>query len=143
MIQGLISLSSFTASSTLFRKKHIIHSTEDSQRKKLQLHRSKDGRNWAVMITVTSALVFIEMTLFGCNMRMKCLTTNTEKTADYYHFTHAYAIQPIGCLDQVNVIPNLEKDNFADQEISEQEASQEGRGITKIDKQAHHTSTVY
>lgn len=95
------------------------------------------------MITVTSALVFIEMTLFGCNMRMKRLTTNTEKTADYYHFTHAYAIQPIGCLDQVNVIPNLEKDNFADQEISEQEASQEGRGITKIDKQAHHTSTVY
>lgn len=95
------------------------------------------------MITVTSALVSIEITLFGCNMYMKCLTTNTEKTADYYHFTHAYAVQPIGYLDQVNVIPNLEKDNFADQEISEQEASQEGRGITKIDKQAHHTSTVY
>lgn len=48
----------------------------------------------------------------------------------------------IDYLDQVNVIPNLEKDNSADQEISEQEASQEGRGITKIDKQAHHTSTV-
>lgn len=95
------------------------------------------------MITVTTALVFIEIILFGCNTHMKRLTTNTEKRADYYHFIHACAVQPVDYLDQVNVIPNLEKDNFADQEISEQEASQEGRGTTEIDKQAHHTSTVY
>jgi len=95
------------------------------------------------MTSATTALLFIEMILCGCNMHMKCLTTNTEKTADDYHPTHAYAAQSIDYLDQVNVIPNLEMDSFADQEISEQEASQEGRVITKIDKQAHHTSTVY
>lgn len=145
MIQGLISLSSFTTSTTLLREKHIIHSTEDSWKKKLRLHRSKDSRNWAVMITVTTGLVFIEIILFGhCETSMKHLTRNTETTADYYHFTHGYTGQPTDYLDRVNVIPNLEKkDNFADQEISEQEAPQEGREITKIDKQAHHTSTVY
>lgn len=68
-------------------------------------------------------------------MRVKCFTT---KTVDHCHFTRAYAAQPIDYLDQLNVVLNLEKANFADQELREQE----GSGITKIDKQAHHTSTV-